>query len=125
MVNKQTWDVFNEHPSGSSVPKNTGVLKPKARAIALDTGTLAGEGEVLTGEPSADEIDARNVTKGSNVAITRYIRPSFMKHTARVRLNLASPPPHKPAPRHPQIEPADPGEQRPECHDHSLCHAPF
>jgi hypothetical protein len=78
-VNKEAWDVFNEHPSRSQFPHQTGELKPKTAASPFNACALSSLAEVLAGESSADEIDGFEFGTGefSDVAIALYLWPVF------------------------------------------------
>jgi hypothetical protein len=54
---KQSCDVLHEDVSGSYLANNSGVLRPKAAALARKACTFSGEADVLARETAADEID--------------------------------------------------------------------
>lgn len=61
------WNVLDDDVSRSKLANNPSELGPKTRAGAVDPGSLAGDGEVLAGEASADEVDGGEVM-GANLS---------------------------------------------------------
>jgi hypothetical protein len=54
---KERWDVFHDDESGSKLANDPGKLSPQPAASSGDACSLAGVGQILTGEPAADDVD--------------------------------------------------------------------
>jgi hypothetical protein len=117
-VNKEAWDVFNEHPSRSQFPHQAGELKPKAAARALDTGAFSGLAEVLAWESSADEIDGFEfrAAKFADIAIALYLWPVLGQYLQAVRIVFDLPAALHAGALQAQIDSADSREQGSESH---------
>ena len=118
VVNKQAWDVLNEHVSGSKLPNETGVFKPKTAASRLNASLFSCVAEVLTGKAAADEIDGFEVcaSDGADFVIVLYVRPVFAEDLPAERIDLDVPPAFVSGPRQTQIDSADAGKQASKCH---------
>jgi hypothetical protein len=117
-VNKETWDVFNEHVSGSKDPNETGEFKPKAATSAFNPGALSCLAEILTREPAGDEVNGFKLWSGdvSDVSMFRHLGPMLRQNFAAERIYF-----HLPFTRHPgtlkaKIHSADPAEETTEGH---------
>jgi hypothetical protein len=109
----QTRHVLSQYPSGSQLRHQPGKLSPETRALAqLDSELLPGDADVLTGEPSADEVDSlESAAKLADIPKSNDIWPVSLEHSHAKRVRLALPPALPPRPIEPQIEPADSGEE--------------
>jgi hypothetical protein len=54
----ESWDVFDDHPSGPNCANDPSKIVPKTGPLACESCTLASDADVLAGEAAADEIDA-------------------------------------------------------------------
>jgi hypothetical protein len=131
--NKQPWDVFHEHEAGSKHANDSREFRPQARSLAVNTGSLPGKADVLTGESSRDDIASPVVSvagwEGSDIIVSPYARPMFLKDSAAERVDLDLPRAHHTGTLKAEIEPADAREQAAERHRSildslSIDHAP-
>jgi hypothetical protein len=83
-------NVFHDDVAGSNLADQARVLRPEARPRPFDACALAGEADVLAGEPSADDIDVRDGS-GSDIPDIRHakhVRPVLRKNSLTVRVDL-------------------------------------
>jgi hypothetical protein len=57
----ESWDVFDDHPSGPNCANDPSKIVPKTGPLACESSPLAGNADVLAWESAADEIDAEIV----------------------------------------------------------------
>jgi len=75
----ESWHVLHEDVSGSNLANDAGELEPEpAPGAFFDARAFPGNGDVLAGEPSADEIGLHSGSvKGANVSVNgSLIEPS-------------------------------------------------
>jgi hypothetical protein len=109
----QTGHIFYQYVSGSKLPNETGELKPKARASALDSGSFSGLAEILAGESSADEVNGFEFRSGefSDVSITLYSWPVLCESSSAPVVNLDLPAALEAGPFETEVDAAYPSEQ--------------
>ena len=64
------WGVFHEHESRSYLANHSGHLAPESRSFTVDPRALARAGDVLTGKPTRDDVNApppRSPVEGAHV----------------------------------------------------------
>jgi hypothetical protein len=67
----ECWRVFHERPFGLSLANDSGHLGPQSRPFAVDSGAASGDADILTGESTANDIDAASpstASEGSDVS---------------------------------------------------------
>lgn len=86
---KQRCDVFHDDESRSNLANNSGVLRPKARPGSGQSSALAGDADVLAGEPSADDIGkSSGSVKGPNVVVAGDVGPVLSEDGPAERVEL-------------------------------------
>lgn len=115
---KQRCDVLHDRVAGSKFANETGVLRPKSGASAVDASALPCKANVLAREAAADDVDANSIgsksscREGSDVVIDGHLGPVLVEDTARERFDLAERDGLEPASAlEPEGEPADAREQ--------------
>lgn len=61
---EQSGYVLNEQPGGSNSCSDSGEFVEEPRALAGETGSLPGDGNVLAGEPSTEHVDPTSTSAG-------------------------------------------------------------
>ena len=95
-----------------------GIFSPQSAAFPSDASSLTCIANVLTGESPANHID-RPITdwrKRLHVVMAPNLRPPPCKYLSREWIYLHLPLAGHPSPLETQVETANPGEQRTECH---------
>jgi len=90
--------VLHEHVAGSNFANDSEHLRPEAASFGFDSCAFSSKADVLTGEASADDIDAsapRCSVEGSDVVPNGERRKDtvslpLQQHASAVRLNLDS-----------------------------------
>ena len=55
---EKPWDVLDQEPSWSKVICDPGVLEEQVTSVSVDeSGSSAGDGDVLAGEPAAEKVN--------------------------------------------------------------------
>jgi hypothetical protein len=96
------------------------VLPPQSGPLTVEPGSLAGEGEVLAGEPTAQDVDRRGVVELPDIGVPLDAGPVLREHCPAERVHLTLP--HDVAHTgslEPKFEGADPTEQGSDPHDPS------
>jgi hypothetical protein len=92
---KQSCDVLHDDVSRSYLANNSSELSPQSGSLAVESGSGSGDGDVLTREAAADEVDGYAIGsesrsgKSSNVVIDRNVRPVLAENGAAVSVALA------------------------------------
>jgi hypothetical protein len=60
--NKESCDILNDDEAGSQLANESQVLEPETAASTFEASAFAGEGEVLTGAPAADDVNRFRVS---------------------------------------------------------------
>jgi hypothetical protein len=110
--------VLHDDVAGSKLTNDSGELGPKTRAGAIDSGAVAGGAEVLAGEAAADEVDRREVERADfpDVFETPRLGEMAREDRAAVGVLLDLPERRHPAALEPELEAADPREERADIH---------
>jgi hypothetical protein len=116
-------DVFDDDPRRPDFVDDSPKLFPKARSSAPDnTGTFSGDGDVLAGEPAANEVDAfHTVVAGvfswwrdvdvSHVAVSSDVGPMLREDFLRVRVVFNLPHHFHPGPLEAELNASDSREK--------------
>jgi hypothetical protein len=83
----ESWDVFDNHPSGPYCANDPSKLVPKTRPLSCESCPLARNADVLAGEAAADEIDgpiSLGCWESPNVIMAWHVGPMLGKDTAGV-----------------------------------------
>jgi hypothetical protein len=92
--NSESCDVLHDDVSRSYDPNNPRVLAPEPRTFSIQSGTLTGVANVLTGESAADDIyrlqaGERFSAQGTYVVENWDIGPVLSKHGSAIGLDFA------------------------------------
>lgn len=64
-------------------------MPPKSRPFSIEASTKTGEANVLTGESTAEDIHGSEFgSNGSDILVSRYIRPVLRQHRPTKRINF-------------------------------------
>lgn len=106
------WNVFRNDPFRANRSDDTSKLSPKTGAIAEDSGSLSGCGDVLAGKASADDIDSlKFVSDEGHIFVACDVGPMFCKNRATKRIDFNLPPNLVTRALKAQIKPPDPAEE--------------
>jgi hypothetical protein len=115
---KQVCDVLHDEEAGSKLASQSGKLRPKAAALAINSGFLPGARDVLAWEPAADDIDGNSIGskaacgEGSDVIVAGDLWPVLRQDAAAERFDLAEGDGLEPARAlQPEAEAANPREE--------------
>jgi len=108
------WDVLDDDISRFKLANDPSEFGPKTRALSVDPGSLAGDGEVLAGEASADEVDGGEVVGAgvSDVPEPLGVGEVLGKDGAAVGVLLDLPGDAHPCSLEAEVEAADACEER-------------
>lgn len=115
---KESCDVLHDDVPGSKLANESCVLGPKTRAGTVDPGSAAGEGEVLAGEPAAEDVDRGDIcaSEFGDVGVARHVGPVTGKDSAAELLGLALPHNSHTGPFEAEIKAAHPTEEGADIH---------
>jgi hypothetical protein len=89
----ESWDVFDDHPSGPNCANDPSKIVPKTGPFACESCSLASDADVLAWESAADEVNA--VVSGwgecANVAVFRNVWPVLPEDCGCIRVYLHLP----------------------------------
>jgi len=92
---KQRCDVLHDDEARSKLANETSIFAPQSRALPVETGARASEGDVLAGESAADVVDGDSVSgksvgcEGSDVVIAGNLRPMLRQHAPAIGIDFA------------------------------------
>jgi hypothetical protein len=116
----ESGDVLHEDVAGSKVANNSGELGPEPARVFLRE-TLAGEGDGLAGEASADEVDSLcDCVDVVDVFVQLHVGPVMSEDGATVGVDLALPSHLHPRTLESEVESTDPTEEASDIHAASL-----
>jgi hypothetical protein len=114
-------DVLHDNDARSSLANDSCELEPQTASRTSDASSCSRERHVLAGEPTTEDVDARGVgADGSHVVISKSVGPVSREDAAAPRVLLALPDRRDIESSitqrafEPEVEPADPREQRPD-----------
>lgn len=112
---KEVWDVLHEDESGSKNTDEAREGRPEPPLVVLRS-LPSGSRDGLAREASDDGVDG---LEGSgvdevDVSVTRNVREPAREYRTRVLVPLDLPPAAPPGALEPEVDPSDPGEERPE-----------
>jgi hypothetical protein len=89
----ESWDVFNDHPSGPNCANDPSELVPKTGPSTGEASTLSGNADVLAGETTADEVNAPLALRRErpHIFVLRDFRPVLLENCGCIRVNLHLP----------------------------------
>lgn len=110
---KESCDVLHNDVAGSKFANDSGVLRPKTRPGAGEPCTLPGEGEILAGEPAADDIDGGEVVGAdvAHVGVPFGVGEVVGEDGSAEGVELDLPCGSHPGPLEPEVEAADAREE--------------
>jgi hypothetical protein len=62
---KQSCDVLHDDVARSKLANDSRVLAPESAALSVDSDTLSGVADVLTGEPAADNVNGTEIVRST------------------------------------------------------------
>ncbi len=92
---KECCDVLHDDVAWSKLANKSGVLRPKAAPLALNSRAFSCNTDVLAGEPAADDINGNSVSgksvgcEASDIFVLPHLWPMLRQHLAAERINLA------------------------------------
>jgi hypothetical protein len=110
-------DVFHNNVEGSNFANNSGVLTPKPGPLAGKPRSTSGHANVLTGEPTADDVHGNSICsqslggEASHVVIARNVGPALPQDGSAVGLDLAEGDGPHAGPFESETEAADAGKE--------------
>jgi len=110
-------DVFDDDDRRTHLGDDAGEVVPERGALPLETASSACAGDVLAGEPSADEIHMGIVPGLRDIGEPRDVRPVLREHgpTERIDLDLPDDLAHAGALKA-ELQTTDAGEERTDGH---------
>jgi hypothetical protein len=104
----EPFDVFNEDGPGAKSVNDSHELEEESAAISCEPGPLAGDTEVLAGEPSAEEVDvACVVIDGADVVVDGNAGEASSENCPAVLIDLCEEPVLEPGPLEADVHAAD------------------
>jgi hypothetical protein len=116
--NKQRCDVLHEDVSGSKHANHAGEFVPESRTLAHEPGALAGEANVLAGEPPADEVNGCEVVGSdfSHILVSLGVGEVAFEDSPAVLVLLDLPCRSHPGPLKAEVESPDSCEKASDIH---------
>jgi len=110
--------VLHDDVGRSKLANDPGELGPKTRAGGVDSGAVAGAGEVLAREPAADEVDRRELLRADLADVFEALGLGEVAREDRTAVGILLDLPER---RHSaaletELEAADPREERADIH---------
>jgi hypothetical protein len=104
-TSKERCDVLHDDNARSKLANDPHVFEEETAARTVETGTASCDAEVLAGESSADDVDAREVggSDGSDVLVSSGMGPVPFKDASAEGVNLDLP--HDPRARDRALKP--------------------
>jgi len=104
--NKQAWDVFHKHVSGSYFANESGIFTPQSTASPFfQAGSLAGYGYILAWKPTGQHIHCRQLVGvyRADILKLRHIGPMLMEYLPAEGIKFYLPRNLHPRPFQPEV----------------------
>jgi hypothetical protein len=128
---KQRCHVLQHNDSRSEFANQANGLEKQSGAFSVKSCPESGVGNILAGEPAADDIDSLKIVGPgfSDISLPVNLWPMFGKHSVCIVVNLHLPLADHSSPLKTKVKPTDSGEQTSECdgfriHNNSNVFAP-
>jgi hypothetical protein len=84
-------DVFDDDEARADLPDDAGEVVPEAGSRAAEPSALSGSADVLAREPSANKVNVRPASRGSDILEPLDVGPVLRQHRTAERVQLALP----------------------------------